>query len=328
MRVLSGIQPSGHLHLGNYLGALRQFVDLQDRAQCLFCVVDLHALTVRQDPAALRQSTLEVASLYLAAGIDPQRAAIFVQSHVPEHAELGWLLGCLCTFGELQRMTQFKDKAGERESVSLGLFAYPALMAADILLYRASHVPVGDDQRQHLELTRDLAARFNARHGETFPVPAALIGAVGARVMSLQNPHEKMSKSSPDPRSRVELLDTPDQVRAKIRVAVTDSEREIRHDPEHKPAVSNLLEILALASSQSLAELQEHYVGLGYGRLKQDLAEAVVALLEPLQARQRELSAAPDHLRAVLGQGAELAHALAEDTMRDVRTAMGLLAAR
>ncbi len=327
MRVLSGIQPSGHLHLGNYLGAIRQFLQLQQRAECLFCVVDLHSLTVPQDPAELRQRTLEVAALYLAAGIDPRRATVFVQSQVPEHTELGWLLGCVATFGELQRMTQFKDKASGRDSVSLGLFAYPVLMAADILLYRATHVPVGDDQRQHLELTRDVAGRFNARFGDTFPQPEALIGGVGARVMSLQDPAEKMSKSAADPTGRIELLDPPDTVRAKLRRAVTDSEREIRHDRARKPAVSNLLEILALVSDTSLAELEGRYAGAGYGKLKQDLAEAVVALLEPLQARHRELLQAPDHLRAVLRAGGESARTLAAATMTAVRDRVGLLPA-
>jgi tryptophanyl-tRNA synthetase len=325
MRVLSGIQPSGRLHLGNYLGAIRQFLELQQRAECLFCVVDLHSLTVPQDPAELRQRTLEVAALYLAAGIDPRRATVFVQSHVPEHTELGWLLGCVATFGELQRMTQFKDKASGRDSVSLGLFAYPVLMAADILLYRATHVPVGDDQRQHLELTRDVAGRFNARFGDTFPQPEALIGGVGARVMSLQDPEEKMSKSAADPTGRIELLDPPDTIRAKLRRAVTDSEREIRHDRARKPAVSNLLEILALVSETSLAELEEQYAGAGYGKLKQDLAEAVVALLEPLQARHRELLQAPDHLTAVLRAGGESARTLAAATMAAVRDRVGLL---
>ena len=327
MRVLSGIQPSGQLHIGNYLGAVRQFIELQGRAECLFCVVDLHSLTVRQDPVELRQRTLETAALYLAAGIDPARAAVFVQSQVPEHTELAWLLGCVATFGELQRMTQFKDKAAGRDSVSLGLFAYPVLMAADILLYQATHVPVGDDQRQHLELTRDVAERFNARYGETFALPEALIAGVGARVMSLQDPAEKMSKSSPDPAGRVELLDPPDVVRKKIRRAVTDSGQEVRHDRVHKPAVSNLLEILALTSGSGLPELEARYAGSGYGKLKLDVAESVVAILEPLQARHRDLMGAPDHLAAVLRGGREKAGAIAGATMASVRERVGLVAA-
>ncbi len=325
MRVFSGIQPTGSLHLGNDLGAIRQFTDLQSRAECLFCVVDLHALTVPQDPAALRAATLQVAALYLACGIDPRQAVVFVQSHVAAHAELAWLLGCLATTGELGRMTQFKEKSRGHESVSLGLFAYPALMAADILLYRSTAVPVGDDQRQHLELTRDIAQRFNARFGETFPVPDAFIGKVGARVMSLQDPAEKMSKSAADPASRVELLDPPAAVRAKIRRAVTDSGREVRHDREAKPAVSNLLEIFALVSGEPVAALEGRYGDGGYGRFKADLAEAVVAHLEPIQGRYRDLQAAPDHLEAVLADGAVRAGALADPTMRDVRARLGLL---
>ena len=326
--MLSGIQPSGQLHIGNYLGAIRQFVELQERADCLFCVVDLHSLTVRQDPVELRQRTLETAALYLAAGIDPARAAIFIQSHVPEHTELAWLLGCTATFGELQRMTQFKDKAAGRESVSLGLFAYPVLMAADILLYQATHVPVGDDQRQHLELTRDLAERFNARYGQAFPVPEALIGGVGARVMSLQAPSEKMSKSAPDPEGRIELLDPPDAIRRKVKRAVTDSGREIRHDRAAKPAISNLLEMLSLARGTSLPALEAEYGGAGYGRLKQDLADAMVTMLEPLQARHREWMAAPDQLAKVLRAGSDKARSLAATTMDTVRQQVGLLPVR
>ncbi len=326
MRVLSGIQPTGRLHLGNHLGAIRQFVDLQSRAECLFCVVDLHAMTLDWDPEALRADTLQIAALYLACGIDPERSIVFVQSHVPQHCELSWLLGCLAGFGELSRMTQFKDKSRGRESVPFGLFAYPVLMAADILVYRATAVPVGDDQRQHLELTRDLALRFNARFGETFPVPEAFIGKVGARVMSLQNPSDKMSKSAVDPAGRIELLDPPDVVRAKVRRAVTDSGREVRHDPETKPAVSNLLEIFSLVSGEEMSTLEARYGDSGYGRFKADLGEALVAFLAPIQQRCGELRAAPDHLAAVLRQGAERATALAEPTLRDVRARMGLVA--
>jgi tryptophanyl-tRNA synthetase len=326
VRVFSGVQPTGSLHLGNLLGAIRQFVELQSRAECLFCVVDLHALTLPQDPAALRAGTLQVAALYLACGIDPRRSVVFVQSHVPAHAELGWILGCLATTGELGRMTQFKDKSRGRESVSLGLFAYPALMAADILLYRSTAVPVGDDQRQHLELARDLALRFNGRFGETFPLPEALIGPVGARVMSLQNPAEKMSKSAPDPQSRIELLDPPDAIRAKLRRAVTDSGREVRHDRDAKPAISNLLEIFSLVTGRPVADLEAEYGDGGYGRFKADLAEAVVAHLEPIQRRQRELRQAPDALEAALAAGAARAAAMAAPVMRDVRERLGLLA--
>ena len=328
MRVFSGIQPTGSLHIGNLLGAIRQFAELQSRAECLFCVVDLHAITLPQEPDGLRAGTLHVAALYLACGIDPERAVVFVQSHVPAHAELGWILGCLATTGELSRMTQFKDKSRGRESVSLGLFAYPALMAADILLYRSTAVPVGDDQRQHLELARDLALRFNGRYGETFPVPEALIGPVGARVMSLQDPAEKMSKSAPDPSSRVELLDPPDAIRAKVRRAVTDSGREVRHDRAAKPAISNLLEMFALVSGRPIAELEATYGDGGYGRFKADLAEAVAAHLEPIQRRYRQLREAQDHLEAALARGAERASDMAAPVMRDVRARLGFVAPR
>lgn len=325
MRVFSGIQPTGHLHLGNYLGAIRQFVDLQSQADCLFCVVDLHAMTLAWDPTELREDTLHIAALYLACGIDPEKSIVFVQSHVPQHTELSWLLGCVAGFGELRRMTQFKDKSQGRESVPFGLFAYPVLMAADILLYRADTVPVGDDQRQHLELTRDLAVRFNSRFGETFPVPEAFIGRHGARVMSLQNAAEKMSKSSPEPGGRIELLESSESVRGKIKRAVTDSGREVRHDMEAKPAVSNLLEIFSLVSGDSVQALEARYGDSGYGRFKADLGEALVAFLQPIQDRFHALREAPDHLATVLRHGAERAAALAEPTMREIRTRMGLV---
>ncbi len=325
VRVFSGIQPTGRLHLGNYLGALRQFVTLQETAQCLFCVVDLHAMTLEWEPAQLRQDTLQIAALYLACGIDPVRSVVFVQSHVPQHSELAWLLGCLTTCGELGRMTQFKDKGRGNAAAPFGLFAYPVLMSADILLYQATAVPVGDDQRQHLELTRDLAQRFNSRFGDTFPLPAALIGSVGARVMSLQNPAEKMSKSAADPTSRVELLDAPEVIRAKLRRAVTDSGREVRRDPEAKPAVSNLLDIFSLVSGEGIPTLEARYGDSGYGRFKTDLAEALVAFLAPIRRRHAELQAAPDHLLGVLRTGGERAAAWAEPTMREVRRRMGLV---
>ena len=324
MRVFSGIQPTGHLHIGNYLGALRQFVALAEKAECLFCVVDLHALTLPQDPEALRRDTRQIAALYLACGIDPQKSVVFVQSQVPQHAELSWLLGCVATFGELRRMTQFKDKSQGQESVPFGLLAYPVLMAADILLYRATAVPVGEDQKQHLELARDLAQRFNARFGETFPVPEPLIGQAGARVMSLQNPEEKMSKSAPDANSRIEMLDPPDVVRKKFKRAVTDSGREVHYDPEGKPAVSNLLEIFSLVTGESIAALEARYGDSGYGRFKQDLGEAVVAFLEPIQQAHANLITAQDHLDAVLRTGAERALQMATPVMQTVRNKMGL----
>ena len=324
MRIFSGIQPTGSLHLGNYLGAIRHFVSLQSQAECLFCVVDLHALTLPWDPTALRSGTLEVAALYLACGIDPARSVVFIQSHVPQHTELAWLLGCLASVGELGRMTQFKEKSRGKDSVPFGLLAYPVLMAADILLYRATTVPVGDDQRQHLELARDLALRFNTRFGTVFPLPEALYGQTGARVMSLQHPAEKMSKSAADPASRVELLDTPDVVRAKVRRAVTDSGREVRYDRIAKPAVSNLLEVFSLVSGETIPALEARYAAAGYGPFKADLAEALSTFLEPIQARYRSWQAMPDQIEVTLRAGAERAARLAEATLAETRAAMGL----
>jgi len=325
LRVFSGVQPSGELHLGNYLGAIRQFVDLQGHAECLFCVVDLHALTVDRPASELREQTLAVAATYLACGIDPRKATVFVQSQVVEHTELSWILGCLAGFGELGRMTQFKDKSRRAEHVSLGLFSYPVLMAADILLYKAEAVPIGEDQKQHLELCRDLADRFNRRYGPTFPIPEPLISATGARIMSLQDPTRKMSKSDPDPAGRIGLLDSPDTIRHKIRRAVTDAGRQVRYDPEGKPAIANLLEIFALCADEDIQRLEERYADKGYAIFKQDLAEAVVAVLAPIQERYRRLMAEPDELLAVLQAGAGRAAELASRTMQQVRQGVGLL---
>ncbi|MBE3577327.1 MAG: tryptophan--tRNA ligase [Limnochordales bacterium] len=324
-RVFSGVQPSGVLTIGNYLGAIRNFTKLQHEADCFFCVVDLHALTVPQDPAKLRENTLNTARLFIASGVDPSVATIFVQSHVPEHAYLSWLIECNTYFGELRRMTQFKDKSARHEVVTTGLFTYPALMAADILLYQTDEVPVGEDQRQHLELTRDVAIRMNNRFGQLFKVPEAYIPPkqAGGRIMSLQNPLEKMSKSSADPRSFIALLDPPDVIRKKIRSAVTDSGREIRYDPEEKPAISNLLVIYSLATGESIESLEERYAGAGYGKFKADLAEAVVAMLEPIQRRFAELSE-PGVIEEILASGAERAEKIARETVARVQAAMGL----
>lgn len=324
-RVLSGVRPTGVVTLGNYLGALRQFVALQHEADCLFCVVDLHALTEPQDPALLRERTLDLAAVYLAVGIDPERATLFVQSHVPAHAELAWLLGCLTGYGELGRMTQFKEKARGKDFVSAGLYLYPVLMAADILLYQASRVPVGEDQKQHLELARDLAQRFNGRYGPTFRVPEPLIPAVGARIRSLADPSRKMSKSEADPHGTILLLDPPDAVRAKVRRAVTDPGREVRYDPAAKPAISNLLAIFSLVTGEPVDRLAAQYEGKGYREFKEDLAEAVVAALAPIQQRYRELRANPGGLAATLDRGRERAAALAEVTLQQVKERMGLL---
>lgn len=325
--VFSGIQPSGRLTIGNYLGAIRQFVELQDRATCYFCVVDLHALTVPQDPDELRQNSRDLAAVYLAFGIDPVKSTVFIQSHVPAHAELAWLMQCLVHMGELGRMTQYKDKSEGRESVLASLFTYPALMAADILLYRTTHVPVGDDQKQHVELTRDLALRFNNRFGDTFVLPEPLIGATGARIRSLDDPAKKMSKSNPNPGSYIALLDEPDVIRKKIARAVTDSEASIRFDVANKAAVSNLLSIYSLCSGEPIPNLEARYAGLGYGQFKKDLAEAVVAVLEPFQARYREL-VETDEIDRALALGAEKARAEAAKTLAVVKERFGILLPR
>ncbi|GAB4552353.1 MAG: tryptophan--tRNA ligase [Anaerolineae bacterium] len=329
-RILSGIQPSGQLHIGNYLGALKQWVALQTEYECFYCVVDLHAITVPQDPHELRESTRQTAAIYLAAGIDLSYSTIFVQSHVSAHAELGWILGCLTPMGWLNRMTQFKDKAAKQQadSVGSGLFTYPALMAADILLYQADLVPVGDDQRQHLELTRDLAQRFNSMYGETFTVPSAFIPKAGARIMGLDTPLTKMSKSEASEGHAVRLLDTPDKIRKKIMRAVTDSGSGIvfSDDPE-KAGVNNLLTIYQAFTGESKEAIEAHFAGKGYGDLKKAVAEATVEGLRPLQERYAELTADPSQLDAILAEGAAKARAVAEKTLANVRENMGFLVA-
>ncbi|MDQ3306261.1 MAG: tryptophan--tRNA ligase [Actinomycetota bacterium] len=322
-RVFSGIQPSGDLHLGNYLGALRQFALDQHDYDCYFCVVDLHALTLPQDPAALGRRTLEAAQVHLASGLDPAVSTLFVQSHVHQHAELAWLMECTASVGELRRMTQFKEKSGDNEFVPAALFTYPALMTADILLYDADRVPVGDDQRQHLELARDLAVRFNHRFGDTFVVPAAAVPSVGARIMDLQRPTDKMSKSSSSPQGTVGLLEDPAIIARKIRRAVTDTGTEVRYDPETKPGVSNLLAILGAAIGADPAVLAGKYQQ--YGPLKADCAEAVVELLRPIQARYADLSSDPDAVAALLASGAEKARSVAAPVLERARSAIGLL---
>lgn len=325
-RVFSGIQPSGDLQIGNYIGALRHFVADQHVHDCFFCIVDLHAITVPQDPDGLRERTLEMAALYLAVGLDPDKATLFVQSHVHEHAELAWVLGCLGTFGELRRMTQFKDKAAQQRegTVSLGLFAYPALMAADILLYQSDRVPVGDDQRQHLELTRDLAIRFNSRFGETFVVPEAAIPKLGARIMDLQSPENKMSKSADSPQGTLRLLDPPELIRKKIRSAVTDSGREIIAR-EDKPAITNLLTIFSAVTDTPTDELEGRYEGKGYGDFKSDLADAVVAFLEPIQREHARFMDDRAELGRVIERGARKAQDVASKTMATVFERVGFV---
>jgi tryptophanyl-tRNA synthetase len=324
-RVLSGIQPTGDIHLGNFIGALRQWAQDQYEHDSFFCVVDLHALTVEQDPAELRAKTGEVAAILMAAGLDPDVCTLFVQSHVPEHARLMWLLECVASVGELRRMTQFKDKTakGGEGAARVGLFTYPVLQAADIFLYDADEVPVGEDQRQHLELARDIALRFNTRYGETFVVPRATIPKVGARVTDLQQPTIKMSKTASSPQGIVYVLEPPESVAKKIKRAVTDTETEVRYDREAKPGVSNLLELLAVATGSTPAEVAERYTQ--YGPLKSDTAEAVVEFLRPVQARYAELTAEPGHVRAVLEKGAAKAEAIAAATYQRAANAMGLL---
>lgn len=324
-RVLSGIQPSGQLTLGNYIGALRNFVKLQHSAECFFMVVDLHAITVPQEPAALKEQSESVAALFIAAGIDPAKSAVFMQSHVSGHAELGWLLTTLTYMGELERMTQFKDKSAGKESVGAGLFTYPSLMAADILLYNADLVPVGEDQKQHLELTRDLAHRFNHRYGETFTIPEPYIPEIGARIMSLDDASKKMSKSNPNPGSYIALLDEPDVIRKKISRAVTDSGREVKYDPANKPEVSNLITIYAQCADMTVQDVEAMYEGQGYGPFKKDLAERVVAVLEPLQQKYRDIRNSGE-IYAILRKGAEKAAAASEPLLRQVKEKMGFIA--
>jgi tryptophanyl-tRNA synthetase len=329
--VFSGIQPTGAPHLGNYLGALRWWVDFQDRYDALYCVVDLHALTVPGDPEELSKATLTVATLLLSAGLDPSRCILFVQSHVHQHAELAWLLECTASMGELNRMTQWKDKAakGGEESARVGLFAYPALMAADILLYNTDLVPVGDDQRQHLELTRDLAQRWNTRYGDTFTVPSAAIAPAGggARIMDLQDPSRKMSKSADSDAGLIYLFDDPKVIERKVKRAVTDLDPPgpgtVRWDPVAKPGVSNLLELIGALRGAKPDEVAAGYES--YGQLKADAAEAVVATLGPLQERYRALAADPGVVRAVLADGAARASEVASATFERARAAIGLL---
>jgi tryptophanyl-tRNA synthetase len=322
-RIFSGAQPTGGFHLGNYLGALRNWVELQHEYDSFFCVVNLHALTNPQDPKELAAKTREVARLYLAAGIDPKVSTVFIQSDVPEHAELAWVLNCMTRIGELDRMTQFKEKgrSKQRENMGVGIFDYPVLMAADILLYQTDLVPVGEDQRQHLELTRDLAGRFNRLYGETFRVPDAFIPKVGARIMSLSDPAKKMAKSDENPNSSIALLDDADTVRRKLKRAVTDSGTEIRFD-ETRPAVTNLLTIYRILTKQSPEEIENHFEGRGYAQLKGELAELVVEFLQPFQERVRGIS--DEELDRILEMGRERASRVASPTMEEVRTRLGL----
>ncbi|HKC63647.1 MAG TPA: tryptophan--tRNA ligase [Pyrinomonadaceae bacterium] len=321
-RIFSGAQPTGGFHLGNYLGALRNWVELQREYESFFCVVNLHAITLPQDPKQLAAKTKEVARLYLAAGIDPQVSIIFIQSDVPEHTELAWILNCMSRVAELERMTQFKEKAAkQREGVGAGILNYPVLMAADILLYKTDLVPVGHDQKQHLELTRDLAERFNRDYGETFRIPEPFIPKVGARIMSLSDPTKKMAKSDENPQGSIALLDDADTIRRKIKRAVTDSGTEISFD-ETRPALTNLLTIYRLLTEKTPQEIEEHFAGKGYAQLKGELADVVVEFLRPFQERVRGIS--DEELERILESGREKASSIARATMEEVKTRLGL----
>jgi tryptophanyl-tRNA synthetase len=322
-RVFSGIQPTGEVHLGNLLGAIRNWVVDQHEADSVYCVVDLHALTIPKEPGEVSESTLRMAQMLMAIGLDPDVCTLFVQSHVPEHTSLTWLLECTVSFGELRRMTQFKDKSDKADFISAGLFTYPALMAADILLYDTNRVPVGDDQRQHLELARDVATRFNSRYGTTFVVPEAAIPRAGARVMDLQDPTSKMSKSSSSPQGIVGLLEDPKAIEKKIMRAVTDTETEVRYDIAAKPGVSNLLSILAASTNRTPEEAAVGYAQ--YGPLKKDTAAAVLELVRPIQQRYAELSADPAETARLLAKGAEKARSVATDVNRRAHANIGLL---
>ncbi|MBF0785341.1 tryptophan--tRNA ligase [Muribacter muris] len=337
--VFSGVQPSGELSLGNYLGALRQWTKMQDDYECLFCIVDLHAITVRQDPQALRKATLDTLAIYLACGIDPAKSTIFIQSHVPEHSQLAWILNCYTYFGEMGRMTQFKDKSARHEdNVNVGLFTYPVLMAADILLYQANQVPVGDDQKQHLEITRDIANRFNALYGEKdaegnllapiFTVPEVFIAKTGARVMSLLEPTKKMSKSDENRNNVIGLLEDPKSVAKKIKRAMTDGDEPpvVRYDVQNKAGVSNLLDILASVTGKTIAELETEFEGKMYGHLKSAVAEEVSLMLTALQERYHHFRNDEALLEKIYREGAEKARAKAQATLKQVYQAVGLVA--
>lgn len=324
--VLSGIQPSGRLTLGNYLGAIKNWVPLSAQYDCYYMLVDLHAITVRQDPVQLRERCYEFLALYIACGLDPADNVLFVQSHVPAHARLSWVLNCYTQMGELNRMTQFKDKSAKHvDNINAGLFDYPVLMAADILLYQAKAVPVGDDQKQHLELTRDIAQRFNNLYGNVFTVPEPMIPPVGARIMGLQEPTKKMSKSDDAPTNALYLLDEPDVIVRKLKRAVTDLGNEVRFDLGEKPGISNLMSILAATSGESFEAIAERYNGQGYGKFKQAVADAVVGCLEPVQQRYRALREDVDGLRRVLRDGAERASVKADTTLRQVHEVLGFI---
>ncbi len=325
--IFSGIQPSGELTLGNYLGALRNFLDYQDTDECYYCIVNQHAITVPQDPKELFQNTRNLAALYLAVGLDPKKVTLFVQSEVPEHVKLGWVMQSISYVGELERMTQYKDKSQKQQSVSAGLLTYPPLMVADIVLYNAEVVPVGEDQKQHMELTRDFVERFNSRYGngnKLLVMPEPFIPKAGARVMSLQTPTKKMSKSDANVKEYISMLDEPSVIRKKIKSAVTDSSGVIEFDPAEKPGVSNLLTIFSAFSGESIDSLVERFKGVGYGQFKEELADAIIAVMEPIQERYYELLKS-DKLDEILDEGAKKANYVANKTLRKMEKAVGLV---
>ncbi len=323
--VFSGVQPSGNISLGNYIGALRNFVAMQHDYHCLYCVVDMHAITVRQDPKKLREQTLALLALYIACGLDPKENIMYIQSHVPQHAELSWILNCYTMFGELSRMTQFKDKAARHaDNVNAGLFDYPVLMAADILLYQTDLVPIGDDQKQHLELARNVAERFNGVHGKTFTVPEGYFPKVGGRIMSLAEPEKKMSKSDENANARVLILDRPEDIMKKFKRAVTDSEAVVEYR-EGKAGINNLMTIYSIATGKSMDEITNEFAGRGYGDFKTAVGESVVELLRPIREKTAELLKQPDYLESVYKENALRAAALAERTMEKVRKKVGFV---
>lgn len=325
MRVFSGVRPTGELHIGNYLGALKQWVELQEKADCVFCIVDLHAVTTPYKIGELQKNIIDLAVAYLASGLDPEKCILFVQSQIREHSELAWLLGTITPLGELQRMTQFKEKSKKHpEYINAGLLNYPLLMAADILLYQADLVPVGKDQQQHVELTREIARHFNGKFGKVFKEPKVILPKVGEKIMSLQNPKKKMSKTD-DPRGCINLFDTPEEIRKKITSAVTDTGKTIVYDPQKKPGISNLLTIYSLFSGKTIKELEKKFKGRGYAKLKKSLAELLIDSLEPLQRKRKELLSREVYVKEILEKGRKRAQILAQSTITEVKKKMGLI---
>ena len=324
--ILSGIQATGDLHLGHYIGVLKRFVEMQEEYNCYYMIANLHALTVRRDPKELKENAYKLLASYIAAGLDPDKSTIFLQSQVHEHAELAWVLDCYTYMGELSRMTQFKDKSAKHaDNINAGLFTYPSLMAGDILLYQADLVPTGDDQKQHVELTRDLAERFNKLYGDTFKVPTPLIEKVGARIMGLQDPTSKMSKSSTLPNDTILLIDTPEEIMKKVKKAVTDSEGIVKFDEENKPGISNLMEIYGIITKKTMEEIEKEFEGRGYGDFKVTVAEAIAKELEPFRNKYNELMANPSYLEEIYNKGAKKASEVASKTLKDVYEKIGII---